>query len=162
MNDLLATLSAYLDAQRQHVLGIVEGLDEEQLRRTVLPSGWSCATMLSHLAIEVEDFWFTAVMSGAGTDWQNAPNAWEVPDDVPASDWIDRYRAAIARSEAVVAGLAVDTEPPWWPGDLFGQFRLGDLGEVLLHVTVETACHAGHLDAVREQIDGRQWMVLTD
>jgi hypothetical protein len=27
-------------------------------------------------------------------------------------------------------------------------------------VIMETACHAGHLDAVRELIDGRQWIVL--
>jgi hypothetical protein len=33
--------------------------------------------------------------------------------------------------------------------------------EVLLHVITETACHAGHLDAARELIDGRQWIVLT-
>jgi hypothetical protein len=28
-------------------------------------------------------------------------------------------------------------------------------------VITETACHAGHLDAVRELIDGRTWLVLT-
>jgi len=28
-------------------------------------------------------------------------------------------------------------------------------------VITETACHAGHLDAARELIDRRQWMVLT-
>jgi hypothetical protein len=32
----------------------------------------------------------------------------------------------------------------------------------MLHVITETACHAGHLDAVRELIDGRTWMVLTE
>ena len=26
----------------------------------------------------------------------------------------------------------------------------------------ETACHAGHLDAVRELIDGRTWLILTE
>ena len=26
----------------------------------------------------------------------------------------------------------------------------------------ETACHTGHLDAVRELIDGRTWLVLTE
>jgi Protein of unknown function (DUF664) len=31
-----------------------------------------------------------------------------------------------------------------------------------VHVITETACHAGHLDAVRELIDGRKWLVLTD
>jgi hypothetical protein len=30
---------------------------------------------------------------------------------------------------------------------------------ILLYVIVETACHAGHLDAARELIDGRQWVV---
>lgn len=32
----------------------------------------------------------------------------------------------------------------------------------MLHVIKETACHAGHLDAARELIDGRQWIVLDD
>jgi len=31
---------------------------------------------------------------------------------------------------------------------------------VLLHVITETATHAGHLDAARELIDGRTWMVI--
>jgi hypothetical protein len=31
----------------------------------------------------------------------------------------------------------------------------------ILHVLTETACHAGHLDAVRELLDGRQRLVLT-
>jgi hypothetical protein len=31
---------------------------------------------------------------------------------------------------------------------------------VLLHVIAETAVHASHLDAVRELVDGRQWIVL--
>ncbi len=35
-----------------------------------------------------------------------------------------------------------------------------DLQFVLLHLITETACHAGHLDAARELIDGRQWVVL--
>ena len=39
---------------------------------------------------------------------------------------------------------------------------LSDLRVVMLHVLKETACHAGHLDAVRELIDGRQWIVLGD
>jgi hypothetical protein len=30
----------------------------------------------------------------------------------------------------------------------------------MLHMIKETACHAGHLDAAREIIDGRQWVVV--
>jgi Protein of unknown function (DUF664) len=40
--------------------------------------------------------------------------------------------------------------------------RFSDLRFVMLHVLKETSCHAGHLDAVRELIDGRQWIVLGD
>jgi hypothetical protein len=29
-----------------------------------------------------------------------------------------------------------------------------------MHVISETAVHAGHLDATRELLDGRQWIVL--
>jgi hypothetical protein len=32
--------------------------------------------------------------------------------------------------------------------------------EVILHVLTETSGHAGHLDVVRELIDGRTWLVL--
>lgn len=152
----------YLRAQRRHVLGIVDGLAEEQLRRTVLPSGWSCVGMLSHLASDIEDFWFTAVMAGEGVDFANASDAWAVPTDLPAVRMVDRYRAAITRSDAVIARMSAHAPPGWWPGDLFGDWRMHDLGEVMLHVIAETACHAGHLDAQREIIDGRQWMVLTD
>ncbi|MDG9727507.1 DUF664 domain-containing protein [Streptomyces sp. DH41] len=33
--------------------------------------------------------------------------------------------------------------------------------DVPLHVITETACHAGRLDAAREPLYGRRWMVLT-
>ena len=36
------------------------------------------------------------------------------------------------------------------------------LRDTVLHVITETATHAGHLDAVRELIDGRTWMILTE
>jgi hypothetical protein len=32
---------------------------------------------------------------------------------------------------------------------------------LLLHVIVETAAPAGHADAVRELIHGKQWVVIT-
>ena len=55
------SLLGHLDAQRRHVLGILEGLDEDGLRRTVLPSGWNCLGLLQHLALDDERFWFQAV-----------------------------------------------------------------------------------------------------
>jgi Protein of unknown function (DUF664) len=53
-----------LTAQRDHVLGILEGLPDEALRRSVLPSGWTCLGLVRHLAIDVERFWFRSIMAG--------------------------------------------------------------------------------------------------
>jgi len=80
---------------------------------------------------------------------------------VPADAVLDLYRREIQLADAIISATDLDTAPAWWPEDLFGSFRLDDLREIMLHVITETACHAGHLDAVRELIDGRMWMVLT-
>lgn len=59
------TLLAYLNAQRAHVLGILEGLEEEALRRPVLPSGWSCLGLVRHLALDDERFWLATAPRAA-------------------------------------------------------------------------------------------------
>jgi Protein of unknown function (DUF664) len=56
-------LKRFLDEQRHHVLGILEGLTEDQLRQPVLPSGWHCLGMVKHLALSDEHYWFRCVMN---------------------------------------------------------------------------------------------------
>ena len=87
--------------------------------------------------------------------------AWTVDAGVPAAAVLAAYRDEIERANAVITGTRLDTAPAWWPADLFGAWRLDDLRDVILHVITETACHAGHLDAVRELLDGRSWRVVT-
>lgn len=156
-------LLGHLRAQRQHVLGIVEGLDDAELRRALLPSGWTIAGLVNHLAVDDERFWFQAVVAGDPgviAEIESADgSAWQLPGDVPGHSVIDRYRDEASRSERVILATALDSEPRWWPA-FFGEWRMNSLREVLLHVITETACHAGHLDAARELIDGKQWMVL--
>ena len=83
------TLLAYLNAQREHVLGILEGLDEEALRRPVLPSGWSCLGLLRHLALDDERFWFRGIVSGEqiviDEVTKTPDDAWQVGPDVPVA-----------------------------------------------------------------------------
>jgi hypothetical protein len=131
----------------------------------VLPSGWTCLGLVQHLCIDVEQFWFRRVFAGASIE----------PDgsgDDPAAPWVvsagtapdavfDRYRREIALANSVIAAPSLDDAPSWWPGDLFGDWRLADLRAIMLHVITETACHAGHLDGARELIDGRTWLTLT-
>lgn len=155
------TLLAYLDEQRAHVVGILEGLDEDALRRPVLPSGWSCLAIIQHLQ-DAEQFWFRCIVAGEEAAIESlADDAWTVAPDVSAETIIGRYRLEIERSNAIILSTPLDAAPVWWPGNLFGEWRLHELRQIVLHVMTETACHAGHLDAVREIIDGRQWLVLT-
>lgn len=158
------TLLRHLAGQRRHVLGILDGLDDAQLRAPALPSGWSPVGLVQHLTLDVEEFWFSAVLAGdpaaIGAATGGGPaDAWQVGPQVPAGSVLDRYRAEAERSDAVVRARSLDARPAWWP-DFFGDWRLRDLEDLLLHVITETACHAGHLDAARELLDGRRWMVL--
>ncbi|CAG6393482.1 putative Mini-circle uncharacterized 19.1 kDa protein [Actinacidiphila cocklensis] len=154
-----------LDGQRKHVLGILDGLDDADLRRPVLPSGWSCLGLVRHLALDVERFWFGAVLAGdpaviAALD--DEADAWVVDPAVPAAEVLDRYRREISLADAIITATPAGTAPAWWPADLFGDQDMHSHREILLHVIAETACHSGHLDAVRELLDGRRWLVLTD
>ncbi len=160
-----ALLLGYLDTQRRHVLGTIEGLDEVTLHRAVLPSGWNCVGLLHHLALDVERFWFRAVVAAEqdviAAQALAGVNAWDVGPDVSGAEVIALYRDEIERADAIIRGISLDAAPAWWP-DFFGEFRMNSLRKVILHVLVETAAHAGHLDATRELIDGKQWLVLTD
>ncbi len=159
-------LLAYLNAQREHVLGILEGLDDEALRRPILPSGWSCLGLIQHLALDVERFWFGGIIAGERAVIDElavaSEDAWQVGADVPVKAVFDLYRRESDRANAIIAATPPDAAPTWWPVGLFGDWRLHTAREIVLHVMTETACHAGHLDAARELIDGRKWLVLTD
>jgi hypothetical protein len=81
--------------------------------------------------------------------------------DESAAAVLDAYRAEIALANEHIRSTPIDASPRWrdprwkdWGSD-FPSLRV-----ILLHMIVETATHAGHLDAVRELIDGRQWVVV--
>ena len=90
-----AALRRYLNAQRAHVLGILDGLDEAALRRPVLPSGWTCLGLVQHLALDVERFWFQPVVAGdrgAIDALADTPNSWQLGPDASAEAIFARYR----------------------------------------------------------------------
>lgn len=164
-NTETTVLLTYLNAQRDHVLGILEGLDDEALHRPMLPSGWSCLGMLQHLALDVERFWFRCVVAGEQTAIESMaaiPNAWNVEPNASVEKLIALYRQEIALANEITASRSAESDLAWWPGEMFGDWRMENVRQVLLHVMSETATHAGHLDAARELIDGRKWFVLTE
>ena len=154
---------ACLEAQRSHVMGILDGLPDEALHRAVLPSGWSSVGLVQHLAIDVERFWFRVILAGETIiedESDSSESAWVVSPDTQAADIFDLYRKEIGLANDIIANTGLDAEPRYWP-EFFGDWRLPDMRAILLHVIAETACHAGHLDAAREMIDGHTWLILT-
>lgn len=154
-------LLGYLNGQRKHVLGILDGLSEEDLRRPVLPSGWTALGMVRHLALDVERFWFRAVVAGEQVDLPSGAEGWQVAAEEPAEAVLAQYREEVALADAIIAARSLDARPAWWPAEIFPEMPEQQLRQTILHVIAETATHAGHLDAVRELIDGRTWLVLT-
>ena len=152
-------LMTFLDKQRHHVLGIVDGLSDEQTRRPILPSGWTILAMLRHLTVAVEHYWFQCIIAGAPLDHADFGSDWVVEPSASVSTSLLAYREAIARSNLVIESSVLDAAPRQTDPDL-GDWKIPSVRFVLLHVLEETACHAGHLDAARELLDGRQWLVL--
>ncbi len=153
-------LLKYLDAQREHVLGTLEGLDADTLRQPALPTNWNCVGMVQHLALDVERFWFRQTVAGEQLDdGGDSRSAWIVDSDTPPEEILALYRDEIDKANAIIRATPLKAAPRHW-ADHFGDWRLPDLRAILLHVIVETACHAGHLDAARELIDGKTWLIL--
>ncbi|HEY1826182.1 MAG TPA: DinB family protein [Acidimicrobiales bacterium] len=157
-------LIGFLDAQREHVLGILEDLNDEQLRRAVLPSGWSCLGLVKHLALDVEHYWARCIVAGEALTFftENSLDeggAWRVGADETADEIFSLYRAEWARSNEIITETTLD-QPPAISEEWWGDWKVADVGFIVLHMIEETACHAGHLDVVRELFDGRRWMAF--
>lgn len=157
-------LLRYLKGQRERIFEALEGLDVDGLRRQVLPSHWTCLGLVNHLSLDVERFWFQAVIAGDPAAVEDvlgsSDNAWDVGIEDSAEEVLEGYRRNIERADAIIADSSIDGAPAWWP-DFFGSWRLDSVREIVLHVVTETAAHSGHLDAARELIDGKQHLVLT-
>jgi uncharacterized damage-inducible protein DinB len=147
------SVTAFLQAQRNSVLAIVEGLGEEQMRRSVVPSGWTALGLVGHLR-DAERHWFEAVIAGSGDVLEDEPEAIGGPfvSDRPFDEVISCYQDQIARSDKILADTSLDASPVgrvWPKADEIHTVR-----DVVLHMIEETARHAGHLDIARELTDG--------
>jgi hypothetical protein len=157
-HDTDALLRGFLNGQREAVLAIVEGLDEADWHRSVLPTGWTPAGMLEHLG-GAEWHWFQGVALGVepelpGDLAEDAapydPMTVVFDTDEPSTEVVNFYREQCAQSEAVLASRPLSAAPLGRHGD----FDPPNLRWIVLHMIEETARHAGHLDAARELLDG--------
>lgn len=158
MDDAKAELIARLEKLNESVLAKLDGLDEFDLRRPITPTGTNMLGVVKHLASVQAEYFGDAF----GRPWPE-PMPWfagdaEVNDDMFAtadesSDWVrDLYRRSWLHARETFDSTELDATGtvPWWPPE----HRHPTLHTIMVHMAVETARHAGHLDIVRELIDG--------
>jgi hypothetical protein len=75
-----------------------------------------------------------------------------VPADESRESVLELHRFSAEHSDATIEALPIDAPGvvPWWGPET----RDVTLGQILVHMCVETSRHAGHLDILREQLDG--------
>ena len=142
-------LTAFLDYLRDRMIAKLDGLDAEQARRPMVPSGTSLLGLVKHLAV-VELGWF--VWSFRGEDFDVGPAGDSLTPDDTIDDVVKMYRAAFKRSQEItssVPDLDQRAARSRRPGHETQSMRW-----ILVHMIEETARHAGHADIIREQIDG--------
>ncbi len=152
------TLVAFLEYFRELLIDKASGLTDAQLHTAIPPSSLTLGSLVNHMAL-VEDDWFTGDFAGEPLPepWGSAPwhedRDWEfnTAHGVPTDELFARYRRAIERSRAVLAGvddlgeLAQRSPPdgePW------------SMRWILVHMIEETARHCGHADFIRQALDG--------
>jgi uncharacterized damage-inducible protein DinB len=145
-------LAGFLDHYRQTMLQICDGLTEEQLRRSMVPSGTSLLGLLKHLAY-VEYGWFHETIGNERFDYpfdtEDPDIDFRIEDGETAQQIFDLYRTACDRSRQVLADVSLDdmVQSPQRRADY-------NVRWVVVHMIEETARHAGHADILREQLDG--------
>lgn len=146
------SLQASLDRHREAVLWKVEGLDDASLRRSMTPSGTNLLGLVKHLAA-VEYGWFCQTF---GRETEPLPFSDEDPNadlrvepHESTADILAFYARARAAADQVIADVDLEDTGTAWFGDAV------TMRWVLIHMIEETARHAGHIDIVRELIDGR-------
>jgi uncharacterized damage-inducible protein DinB len=148
-------LTTFLDYARDTARAKCEDASAEAARTAPLPGSplMTLCGVVNHLRW-VEYYWFQVVFLG---EEDHGPWTDEDPDremriavDLPLPDLLKEYDEQAARYRELVAAHDLDTKAqrPIRDG------RHVDLRWILLHLIEETSRHNGHLDIVRELVDG--------
>ncbi|MET9476847.1 DinB family protein [Streptomyces sp. NPDC002917] len=152
-------LATFLDYARDTARAKCEGVSAEDARKAPLPSSplMTMCGLISHLRW-VEYYWVQVVFLGEehvgplteATDDDPDPEM-RTAVDIPLPQLLAEYEEQSARYRRLVSDhdLNSTAKRPISDG------RHVDLRWVILHLIEETSRHNGHLDIVRELVDGR-------
>lgn len=148
----------YLQSQRDAVLWKLDGVSEYDARRPLVPSGTNLLGLVKHLAWCELDYFVTTfggelpvpdLFAQEGADPHD--DLW-VPAEESREDVVGLYRTAWELAGRTFATHELDhtVQVAHWPVER----ATATLHQLLVHMAVETARHAGHLDILREHLDG--------
>jgi uncharacterized damage-inducible protein DinB len=148
--DERSVLVGYLTYHRTVLARKVEGLTDEQARRTASPpSELTLLGLIRHMT-DVERWWFRRVLLAEDVPALfDDDEEWRVPPDATIVDTLEAYWGEIAVVDAHLAVASMDDRNVGEPDP--GQHALR---RTIVHMIEEYARHCGHADLLREAIDG--------
>lgn len=153
--DTRGLLLDYLDYYRCLVISKLDGLDDETLASSNVPTQWTPAGLVNHL-VNVERRWLEWGFLG-----QEIEEPWR--EWVTVDEWItpelsfDELKELLlerGRSTRQLVEAHELTEYSQVGGKFATMEKAPQLHWILLHLLQEYARHVGHLDISREMIDG--------
>ncbi|MDQ3788060.1 MAG: DinB family protein [Actinomycetota bacterium] len=148
-HSLRAQFEVFLDEHRNALDRCLDGLTEEQVRRSLVPSRTTLLGLVKH-ATFVEKVWFDEAVTCRSRAEIGIPatpdESFILTDDDTIESVRQAHRDACAASRRATSALGLD--------DILRGNRRGPLPLrwVYLHVLRELAQHCGHADILREQL----------
>lgn len=142
-------LPALVDEYRGKLLACLEGMSEDEARRSLVPSLTTLLSLAKH-AIFVETIWFGEVVTGRYRTEYGLPSdsgdSFILNDEDTVASVTEASWQAVERSHQAVEEMTLDT--------VLTGHRSGPmpLRWVYLHMLRELAQHCGHAEILREQI----------
>ena len=140
----------YLGYFRDRLAARLRELPASELRRSIVPSGWTPLELLRHLTY-VERRWLEWGFEGSaiGDPWGDQRDGrWYVPPRETLDDLLAAYAEQAARSTAIIESHELTEVGE--PGERWSGAEPATLERVLFHLLQEYARHLGHLDIVAE------------
>jgi hypothetical protein len=145
------SLQASLNRHRDAVVWKLQGLDDAELRRAMLPSGNTLLGLVKHLATW-EYIWICRTFGqpteqlpiDEGDDYADV----RIDPGDSTAGILAFYSRSRAAADQVIGGVDLDEVGTTMFGDTVS------LRWAVIHILEDTARHAGHVDVMRELIDG--------
>lgn len=160
MSELKTHLHDHLRAQRAALLLKLDGLSEREARMPRTPTGTNLLGLYKHAgACELGYFGETfgrpsdllLPWDAEGVSEEDNTDMFAIETETMAQV-IEWTQACFAHADATIEALPLDAPGTvaWWQTDR----QSVTLGQIMAHMALDEAQHAGHADILREQLDG--------